>query len=133
MNLTITDHGDESVGIFPVSWTVECPIDETEEPEYLSLFKHLMTQAYGQFANGRVTAMYDFEQKQLEEQYNVQFCEYQVFLKGSSLKPKTVRLAGPSVGDVINLTEGAGAPIISTIVEVDELNRAIQVEWNPLS
>ena len=68
--LHIHDAGDPSVGIFPTGWEVDVPIyiPNSEELSYgdeenLEFFKSKMLEIYKEFAEGRLTAMYDFELK----------------------------------------------------------------------
>lgn len=71
MKLTIFDKGDESVGLFPTQWEVDCPFDEiTAEENDLQFFKERAKDLYSDFAQGKLTAMYDFEIQKLEEMYN---------------------------------------------------------------
>ena len=39
MILTITDEGDPTVGMFPQSWNIECPIEETADGVDLIWFR----------------------------------------------------------------------------------------------
>lgn len=74
MYLTITDQGDESVGIFSESWDVPCPFCmEDVDSEDLKIFKASAISLYSQYASGRVVAQYDFEILAVEAQYNKAF------------------------------------------------------------
>lgn len=66
VELVVYDAGDPSVGIFPCSWTVMCPFckDNTDKEE-LEFFRKAVLDLYKEFAEGRLTADYNFE---LEEQ-----------------------------------------------------------------
>lgn len=65
MILTITDCGDDSVGIFPQSWNIDCPF-EKEDTEELEPFRKTMMDIYAPFADGRIDAYYDFEIKDFD-------------------------------------------------------------------
>lgn len=62
LKLVVTDHGDPSVGIFPQSWEVECPflMDESA-PEEVELFREIILKVYQEFSEGKLSAVYDFE------------------------------------------------------------------------
>jgi len=75
MKLIVTDYGDPMVGIYPQSWEVEAPHDGTEE-EGRELFRELILQAYSEFCEGRLTAEYEYEllqQQQDENQLDIDF------------------------------------------------------------
>lgn len=60
--LIITDTGDESVGIFPELYIVECPFRaETLSTFDKEWFREAMITVYTELAFSRVTARYDFE------------------------------------------------------------------------
>lgn len=60
--LFITDHADPSVGMFVQSWEVVCPFEYSEEEnEMIEFFRNAMIEAYQEFANGKITALYDIE------------------------------------------------------------------------
>lgn len=72
--LVITDHGDSSVGIFPCSWEIDVPIyipDYKEmsnsNKEDLEFFRKGMIEVYKEFCDGRISAEFDYEFKQMEE------------------------------------------------------------------
>ena len=70
MNLIITDQGDESVGIFSQTFKIETPFSENEDTrEDIEWFRDRLIQAYAEFAQGRLLAMYDFEIKEAEAGY----------------------------------------------------------------
>lgn len=64
MTLIVTEHGDESVGIFRQTYLVEAPLpyDMTmSNIDDLNFFRDAIVSAYNEFAIGGVTALYDFE------------------------------------------------------------------------
>jgi hypothetical protein len=67
VKIIVVDNGDASVGIFPVSWQVECPFSKQNidngdiEKETLEWFRDKIINAYKEFAEGRCHANYDFE------------------------------------------------------------------------
>lgn len=62
MKLFVTDHGDPSVGLFSQTWEVDCPFNREDlDGEGLNLFKTDIKKLYKEFANGKVTAEYEFE------------------------------------------------------------------------
>lgn len=66
-NLIVTDAGDSSVGIYPQSWTVECPFTEKqarEDKEMADWFLEQMKEAYKEFCDGRCSADYEFIMKE---------------------------------------------------------------------
>lgn len=66
MKLYITDLGDESVGIFAQTWTIEVPFEKDDADEKdLAWFKRHISEAYREFASGKLVADYDFEQEML--------------------------------------------------------------------
>ena len=76
MNLIITDHADESVGLFPESYTIGAPVSQDDDPEDIELFRKLAVETYAQFACGNVSAIYDFELDQIEEQINLSVIDW---------------------------------------------------------
>lgn len=67
MTLTIRDAGDESVGIFPASYNVECPNFEPDEKHEMEWFRAMIITAFNEYSNGRITAMFDFEIEEMEK------------------------------------------------------------------
>ena len=65
MILTITDEGDPTVGMFPQSWNIECPIEETADGVDLIWFREKIIDLYKEFCDGRIIAMYDYEFEQM--------------------------------------------------------------------
>lgn len=61
MNLIINDKGDQSVGIFPTSYTVETPLDHTDDTDAIEFFRKAAIDLFSQFTDGRITAMYEWE------------------------------------------------------------------------
>lgn len=59
--LIVTDHADPSVGLLVRTFSVECPFDHQSEQEELEFFRNAIIEAYKEFADGKVTAEYDFE------------------------------------------------------------------------
>lgn len=57
----VTDTGDPSVGIFPCSWTVECPFYKDEEDENKIFFRNHIQKLYSEFAEGRILVDFDYE------------------------------------------------------------------------
>lgn len=68
MNLIISDQGDESVGIFPASYTLETPISDTDDLGEIEFFREQAINMYSQLAQGKVTAMYEWELEAMERQ-----------------------------------------------------------------
>lgn len=66
MTLIVRDNGDESVGLFPASFTVECPNFERDEKHEMEWFRAMAITMFSEFAHGNVTAMFDFEIEELE-------------------------------------------------------------------
>ena len=64
MELIIKEHGDSSVGIPERYYQIDCPFErnEVEEIDLIS-FKAEILQTYKQFAEMRMEAFYDFEDK----------------------------------------------------------------------
>lgn len=60
MKLIIFDKGDESVGLFPTSYEIDCPFnkDDVEQAD-LDQFKETMVSIYKEY--DCQLAMYDFE------------------------------------------------------------------------
>ncbi len=60
--LTVHDLGDGSVGLYPVSWEVECPFNKEDiGPRELEYFRSKIQHLYREYATGRITSEYDFE------------------------------------------------------------------------
>lgn len=62
--LYITDKGDPSVGIFPQTWTIECPWstkDSGISNEDKEFFKTEIEKLYKEFAEGEIVYHYDNE------------------------------------------------------------------------
>lgn len=57
----ITDSGDESVGIFPQRWEVQCPFFRDEDQAEVEHFRKELIRVYGPFCAGRCTVDFDFE------------------------------------------------------------------------
>ena len=58
----VSDMGDPSVGIFPQSWTVECPFyRENTDDDELEYFREEIAKLYSEYAEGRLVVIYDFE------------------------------------------------------------------------
>jgi hypothetical protein len=65
-NLFITDHGDESVGIFSQSFIIETQFENCEDDkEELEWFRNAQIEIYKEYASGKVTAEYDFERAEI--------------------------------------------------------------------
>lgn len=52
MNLIINDKGDQSVGIFPTSYTVETPLDHTDDTDAIEFFRKAAIDLFSQFTDG---------------------------------------------------------------------------------
>jgi hypothetical protein len=61
IKLIITDKGDPSVGIFPMSWTIECPFLSDMDLEGRDWFREQIIKAYSEFIEGRIIAEYEDE------------------------------------------------------------------------
>ena len=65
--LYIEDCGDTSVGIFPQTFTVECPFTEDEvkngivDKESLEFFREKAIALFGEFSEFCVSGIYSFE------------------------------------------------------------------------
>ena len=60
--LLVTDHGDPSVGMFPQYWEIPIPMqDIKEDPEAAEFFRAKIIEAYEGFADGKITAYFDYE------------------------------------------------------------------------
>lgn len=70
MILTITDQGDESVGIFSCSFEIQCPVEKWDDKDEIEGFRKMMIDAYSQFAIGKVVATFDYEMEELEKQFS---------------------------------------------------------------
>lgn len=57
----VTDKGDPSVGIFPCSWTVECPFYKDADQDSKEWFRKQIEKVYSEFAEGRILVDYDYE------------------------------------------------------------------------
>lgn len=78
MKLYLTDKGDESVGIFPVTWEVDVPF-EKPDPDIILLdddfddlewFRQQQIDIYKEYCQGKLTAEYDFELENLSNPLN---------------------------------------------------------------
>jgi hypothetical protein len=72
--LFVTDGGDFSVGLPDLTYLVDCPVlvddpNNITEEEYRELerFRHHIIMLYQDYAEGRVTADYDFETIDIDE------------------------------------------------------------------
>ena len=62
MKLSIYDAGDPSIGIFPATYTVDCPFERGDvDSEELENFREKMFETYKEYAQGMLTVCYDFE------------------------------------------------------------------------
>lgn len=62
MKLIVTDHGDESTGIFAAKYSVDAPFeDKAQDVESLDFFRDGIIALFAEFALWDVTAKYDFE------------------------------------------------------------------------
>ena len=76
MKLIITDWGDPSVGVFENTMEIDCPFERERDDffgEYQLTepqeFKEQMLNIYKEYANGKLTAAYDFELKYKDEEH----------------------------------------------------------------
>ena len=70
MKLYIRESGDESVGIMPSLFEVECPFNKDEQDhENLEWFKSEILKIYAEFSEVKMTAEYDFEAQKIDESY----------------------------------------------------------------
>lgn len=70
MKLIITDQGDQTVGVFPVQYTVDSPFaDDYRDTDDLAAFRSLIVAAYQETAFGKIGAVYDWEYKELQEMH----------------------------------------------------------------
>lgn len=69
MNIVVSDQGDESVGLFGSSYTIETPISETDDIDEIELFREMVIDVYSNFAHGKVTAFYQWEIDKRENEY----------------------------------------------------------------
>lgn len=61
--LIVTDAGDPSVGIFPASWSIQCPFTKEDAKSDVEMRETFLTQVVGiytEFCDGRISADYDF-------------------------------------------------------------------------
>ena len=63
----ITDTGDQSVGISPCYWEVECPFYKNEEEENKEFFRTSLVNLYKEFSEGRIKVEFDYEIKDFED------------------------------------------------------------------
>jgi hypothetical protein len=69
MNLIVTLHGDESVGIWSAVFIIECPFEKEDiEPEDLEFFRNKIKELYEQYNDMGIRAEYDFEQRREVEE-----------------------------------------------------------------
>lgn len=58
----VTDWGDASVGIFPVSWELECPFTTNGcDEEGYEFFRGKIRELYSEFSDGKIEVSFDFE------------------------------------------------------------------------
>lgn len=76
IRLIVRDAGDPSVGIFEQTWDVDTPFPEpkfdgSDDYSYdeMNHFRSLIVKAYKDFAQGRISALYDFEYKKMEDNH----------------------------------------------------------------
>jgi len=64
MKLFIFNNGDESVGLNPSEYSIECPFEQNEvEQNDLEYFKELQVNCFSEFLDLKVIGIYDFELK----------------------------------------------------------------------
>lgn len=67
MKLIIYDSGDHSVGINSATWEIDVPFTkEDADDENLEWFRNHMIEAYKEYCEGRMYALYDFEYPQTD-------------------------------------------------------------------
>jgi len=70
MKLTIYDRGDESVGIFPRQFEIQCPFDKDDiEQSDLDFFKSEAELLFAEFDSASYS-MYDFEYEEMIRKEN---------------------------------------------------------------
>jgi hypothetical protein len=66
MKLFIFSHGDESVGLNPYEFEIECPFEkEGEDEAVLEWFKERQVALYNESLDCYVKGVYDFELKEM--------------------------------------------------------------------
>lgn len=61
MKLIITEHGDESVGIPTLRYSLECPLEKDAPEEEKEAFRLGAIELYNNFSSWYVSAQYDYE------------------------------------------------------------------------
>lgn len=61
MKLIITEHGDDSVGIPTVHYSLECPLEKDAPEEEKEAFRLGAIELYNDFSGVYVSAQYDYE------------------------------------------------------------------------
>jgi hypothetical protein len=66
MKLFIFNAGDDSVGLNPIEYSVECPFERNEvEQNDLEYFRELQVNCFSEFLDLKVRGIYDFEFKEM--------------------------------------------------------------------
>lgn len=66
MKLFIFCNGDESVGLNPFEYSIECPFLQNEvEQNDLDYFRELQVNCFSEFLDLKVRGIYDFELKDM--------------------------------------------------------------------
>jgi len=76
MKLIITDWGDPSVGIWAISYEINCPFEKPDSDvilldddfDDLGWFRQQQIDIYKEYAQGKLTAQYDFELEYPDEE-----------------------------------------------------------------
>jgi len=71
--LTITDYGDESVGLRGQSWEIQCPLQRDDDHEMFEDFRKSAIAIFSEFTDGNIDAIYDYEWKVITEHENLAF------------------------------------------------------------
>jgi hypothetical protein len=61
MKLILFSHGDESVGIWPATFELDCPFMKDSDSSELEWFKERQIAIYEEATDMKIKAVYDFE------------------------------------------------------------------------
>ena len=64
MKLYICDKGDWSVGIGPMEWGIEAPIEKDDDKELREEFREDILKVYRTYAEGRLVSYYEDESEE---------------------------------------------------------------------
>jgi hypothetical protein len=65
LKLIVEDKGDMSVGLFPQSWTIECPLTKDDDENIRAIFKEAIIEVYKDFVDKNITAIFEDEIDQM--------------------------------------------------------------------